>query len=92
VKENPLHERVPLYGPDHPRTHLGRLLLEHPGVSLRHAEWAAAYLAAWADPARRDAASEALGELRRAVGLVRPGARKPAPAAAERPGYDRLRP
>jgi hypothetical protein len=47
---------------------LGRLLLEQPGVSLRHAELAAAYLAAWADRARHDAATEALGELGRAVG------------------------
>jgi hypothetical protein len=54
---------------------LGRLLLEQQGVSLRHAELAAAYLAAWADPARRDAATEALGELGRAVGLRRLGAR-----------------
>jgi hypothetical protein len=54
---------------------LGRLLLEQRGVSLRHAERAAAYLAAWADPARRDVASEALGELGRAVGLRRLGAR-----------------
>jgi hypothetical protein len=50
---------------------LGRLLLEQPGVGLRHAERAAVYLAAWADPARRDAATEALGELGRAVGLRR---------------------
>jgi hypothetical protein len=54
---------------------LGRLLLEQRGMSLRHAELAAAYLAAWADPARRDAATEALGELGRAVGLARLGAR-----------------
>jgi hypothetical protein len=54
---------------------LGRLLLEHPGVSLRHAELAAAYLAAWPDPARHDAASEALAELGRAVGLRRLGTR-----------------
>jgi hypothetical protein len=54
---------------------LGRLLLEQRGVSLRHAEQAAAYLAAWADPARRHAASKALGELGRAVGLGRLGAR-----------------
>jgi hypothetical protein len=54
---------------------LGRLLLEQRGVSLRHAELAAAYLAAWPDPARRDAASEALGELGRAVGLRRLGTR-----------------
>jgi hypothetical protein len=52
---------------------LGRLLQR--GVSLRHAELAAAYLAAWPDPARRDAASEALGELGRAVGLRRLGTR-----------------
>jgi hypothetical protein len=38
---------------------LGRLLREQRGVSLRHAELAAAYLAAWAD----HAATEALGEL-----------------------------
>lgn len=44
-------------------------------MSLRHAELAAAYLAAWADPARRDAATEALGELGRAVGLRRLGTR-----------------
>ena len=44
-------------------------------MSLRHAELAAAYLAAWSDPACRDAASEALGELGRAVGLRRLGAR-----------------
>ena len=50
---------------------LGRLLLEHRGVSLRHGELAAAYLGAWADPARRDAATDALGELGRAVGLPR---------------------
>jgi hypothetical protein len=50
---------------------LGRLLLEQHGVSLGHAERAAAYLAAWADPARRDAATEALNELARAVGLGR---------------------
>jgi hypothetical protein len=54
---------------------LGRLLLEHPGVSLRHAELAAAYLAAWPYPARHDAASEALVELGRAVGLRRLGTR-----------------
>jgi hypothetical protein len=54
---------------------LGPLLLEQRGVSLRHAEQAAAYLAAWADPARRHAATEALGELGRAVGLGRLGAR-----------------
>ena len=54
---------------------LGRLLLEHPGVSLRHAELAAAYLAAWADPARRGATSEALAELGRAVGPCRLGDR-----------------
>jgi hypothetical protein len=54
---------------------LGRLLLEQPGVSLRHAELAAAYLAAWADPARHDAATEALGELGRAVALRRLGER-----------------
>ena len=54
---------------------LGRLLLEQRGMSLRHAELAAAYLAAWPDPARRDAATEALGELGRAVGLRRLGAR-----------------
>jgi hypothetical protein len=50
-------------------------LLEQPGVSLRHPELAAAYLAAWADPARRDAATEALAELGRAVGLRRLGTR-----------------
>jgi hypothetical protein len=54
---------------------LGRLLLEQRGVTLRHAELAAAYLAAWADPARHDAATEALGELGRAVGLRRLGDR-----------------
>jgi hypothetical protein len=54
---------------------LGRLLLEQRGMSLRHAELAAAYLAAWPDRARRDAAGEALGELGRAVGLQRLGAR-----------------
>jgi hypothetical protein len=54
---------------------LGRLLLEQRGVSLRHAELAAAYLTAWPDQARRDAASEALGELGRAVGLPRLGTR-----------------
>jgi alpha-D-ribose 1-methylphosphonate 5-triphosphate synthase subunit PhnH len=54
---------------------LGRLLREHRGVSLSHAELAAAYLSAWADPARRHAATEALGELGRAVGLGRLGAR-----------------
>jgi hypothetical protein len=53
---------------------LGRLLLEQPGMSLHHAELAAAYLA-WADPARHDAATEALGELGRAVGLARLGQR-----------------
>jgi hypothetical protein len=50
-------------------------LLEQPGVSLRHAELVAAYLAALSDPARRDAATEALGELGRAVGLRRLGER-----------------
>jgi hypothetical protein len=54
---------------------LGRLLLEQRGVSLRHAELAAAYLDAWADPARRDAATEALRELGRTVGLRRLGDR-----------------
>jgi hypothetical protein len=54
---------------------IGRLLLEQPGVGLRHAELAAAYLAALPDPARREAATEALGELGRAVGLPRLGAR-----------------
>ena len=54
---------------------LGRLLLEQGGVTLRHAEVAATYLAAWPDPARRDAATEALGELGRAVGLRRLGTR-----------------
>jgi hypothetical protein len=54
---------------------LGRLLLEQQGVSLRHAELAAAYLGAWADPARHDAATDALGELGRAVGLRRLDAR-----------------
>jgi hypothetical protein len=50
---------------------LGRLLLEQPDVRLRHAELAAAYLQAWADPARRDSASEALGELVHNLGLRR---------------------
>ena len=50
---------------------LGRLLLEQPHLSLRHAELAAAYLQAWADPARRDAAGEALGELVHNLGLRR---------------------
>lgn len=50
---------------------LGRLLLEQRGMSLRHAQLAAAYLAACADPARRDAATEALAELGRTVGLGR---------------------
>ena len=50
---------------------LGRLLLERRGVSLRQAEVAATYLAAWPDPARSDAATEALGELGRSVGLRR---------------------
>jgi len=50
-------------------------LLEQPGVRLHHAELAAAYLAAWADPARGEAASEALAELGRAVGLRRLGTR-----------------
>jgi|Tabmets5t2r1_1033131.scaffolds.fasta_scaffold03432_1 hypothetical protein len=54
---------------------IGRLLLEQPGVSLRHAELAAAYLAALPDPARREAATAALGELGRAVGLRRLGER-----------------
>jgi hypothetical protein len=54
---------------------IGRLLLEQPGVSLRHAELAAAYLGVLPDPARREAATEALGELGRAVGLPRLGAR-----------------
>jgi hypothetical protein len=54
---------------------LGRLLLEQRGMSLRHAELAAAYLAAWPDPARHDVATEALGELGRTVGLGRLGAR-----------------
>jgi hypothetical protein len=48
---------------------LGRLLLEQPGVSLRQAELAAAYLAAWPDPARQDLAAEALAELGRAIGF-----------------------
>ena len=52
---------------------LGRLLLENPGLSLRHAELVAACLTAWRDPAHR--ASDALGELGRAVGLPRLGAR-----------------
>jgi hypothetical protein len=60
---------------------LGRLLLEQRGITLRHAELAAAYLAAWADPARQDAATEALGELGRTVGLRRLGDRI-APARA----------
>jgi hypothetical protein len=50
---------------------IGRMLVEQPGVSLRHAELAAAYLAGWADAARHDAATEALGEVGRAVGLGR---------------------
>jgi hypothetical protein len=50
---------------------LGRLLLEQPGMRLRHAELAASYLAALPDPARREAATEALGELGRTVGLGR---------------------
>ena len=54
---------------------LGRLLLKQRGMSLRHAELAAAYLAAWPDPARRDAATEALGAIGRAVGLRRLGPR-----------------
>jgi hypothetical protein len=54
---------------------LGRLLLERPAVSLRHAELAPAYLAALPDPARRDAAIEAPGEFGRLVGLGRLGAR-----------------
>jgi hypothetical protein len=54
---------------------LGRLLLEHRGVSLRQAELAAAYLAAWADPARHDSATEALAELGHAVGFRALGAR-----------------
>jgi hypothetical protein len=54
---------------------LGRLLLEQRGVSLRHVEVAATYLAAWPDPTRRDAATEALGELGRVVGLRRLGTR-----------------
>jgi hypothetical protein len=54
---------------------LGRLLLEQPGIGLRHAELAAVYLSALADPARHDAATEALGELGRAVGLRRLGER-----------------
>ena len=54
---------------------LGRLLLEQRGASLRHAELAAAYLAAWPDAASRDAASDELGELGRVVGLRRLGAR-----------------
>jgi hypothetical protein len=52
---------------------LGRLLLEQPGVRLRHADLAAVYLSALADPARRDAATKALAELGRAVGLRRLG-------------------
>jgi SOS response associated peptidase (SRAP) len=44
-------------------------------ASLRHAELAVTYLTAWTDPARRDAATEALGELGRAVGLRRLSAR-----------------
>jgi hypothetical protein len=54
---------------------LGRLLLEQRGMTLRHAELAAAYLAAWADPALSDAATKALGELGRTVGLRRLGDR-----------------
>jgi hypothetical protein len=44
-------------------------------MSLRNAELVAAYLAAWVDPARHDAATEALGELGRTVGLERLGQR-----------------
>jgi hypothetical protein len=54
---------------------LGRLLLERRGVGLRDAELAAAYLAASAHTARRDAATEALAELGRTVGLPRLGER-----------------
>jgi hypothetical protein len=54
---------------------VGRLLLEQRGVGLRHVELAAAYLAAWPDPARRDFAAEALSELGRTVGLRRLGER-----------------
>jgi hypothetical protein len=54
---------------------LGRLLLEHRGVTLRNAELAAAYLTAWPDPAHRERASDALGELGRAIGLPRLAAR-----------------
>jgi hypothetical protein len=60
----------------------GRLLLEQEEVSLRNAELAAAYLVAWADPARHDAATQALCELGRAVGLRRLEAR----VAADRHG------
>jgi hypothetical protein len=57
----------------------GRLLVEQPGVRLRHAELAAVYLTALADPARHEAATEALGELGRAVGLRRLGERIASP-------------
>jgi hypothetical protein len=70
---------------------LGRLPLERHGAGLRHAELAVAYLAAWADPARHDAATQGLAELGRVLALRRLGARLPVPAIAERDGYDRLR-
>jgi hypothetical protein len=47
------------------------LLLEQPNVMLRRAGLAAAYLAAWADPACCDAAGEALGEPVHNLGLRR---------------------
>jgi hypothetical protein len=64
---------------------VGRLGLEHRGVSLRHAELGAAYLTAWPDPARRDRASEALGELGARSGYRDWALASPALAAAERP-------
>jgi hypothetical protein len=54
---------------------LGRLLLERRAAELRQAELAAAYLAALAEPARRQAAAGALAELGSALGLVRLGER-----------------
>jgi hypothetical protein len=70
---------------------IGRLLLEQPGLRLCHAELAAAYLAAWPDPARHHSATEALGELGRAVGLPGWASASPLPTKADRHGYDRPR-
>jgi hypothetical protein len=52
-------------------------------VSLRQAELAAAYLAAWPDPARPDLAAEARAELGRALGFRGLGPRLAPADAAE---------